>query len=117
MRDERLLQAFSLHDVRVKRTPVIKWVNVLGYPFRIDMNKELHAGFLRHLLSEFIHGAKLPARIHMQKRKRRRTGVKRFSRQVQHDRRVFSDRIQHHRVLSVRHDLSHDVDAFSLESV
>ena len=42
-------------------------------------------------------------------------GIERLHREVQHHRAVLADRIQHHRLVALRNDLAHDVDALGLQ--
>src|SRR5690606_23196355 len=58
-----------------------------------------------------------PGRIDMEQRERRRRWVERLARQVQHDRAVLADRIEHHRVVRLGDNLAHDMDALGLEAV
>ena len=45
----------------------------------------------------------------------RRRGVERLLGQMQHHRGILADRIQHHRIVGLRHDFTQDVDALGFK--
>ena len=51
----------------------------------------------------------------MQQGKGRRRRVKGLAGQVQHDRRILADGIEHHRVAEFGHHFAHDMDAFGFK--
>ena len=114
---ECLLQGLGLHDVGVERGPVVQGVDVLLDPLGVDVDQEVHTGLPGHVVPEVVHRLELPAGVDVQERERRRAGVKRLTGQLQHHRRVFPDRVQHHRVLGLRHHLPDDVHRLGLETI
>jgi 3'-phosphoadenosine 5'-phosphosulfate sulfotransferase (PAPS reductase)/FAD synthetase len=79
------------------------------------VHEYLHADLARHAFAQFVHGAELPRRVHVQQRERQLRGVEGLERQVQHHRAVLADRVEHHRLLALGHDLAHDLDALGLQ--
>lgn len=114
---ECLLESLGLHDVGVDRRAVGERIDVLLDPFRVDVDDQLHTRFLGHLLAELIHLAKLPAGIHMQQWKRRDRRVKGLARQMQHDRTVLADGVEHYRIFGLGDDFAHDLNAFGFEAL
>ena len=47
---------------------MVEGVDVLGNGFRVDMDQDVHAADLGHVLTEQIHFLKLPAGIDMHQR-------------------------------------------------
>ena len=113
---QRLFQTIGFPHVGVQAA-VIERVDALFHRFGILINDQIHPGILRRLFAQRIHVAELPRRIDMQQRKRRRRRVKRLLGQMQHRGAVLANRIQHHRVLGIRHNLAHDVNALRLKTL
>ncbi len=84
-------------------------------PVLVDVHDQLEPMLARHLVAEGVHLAELPGRIDVQERERRLARGESLQRQLEHDRAVLADRVQHHRLLGLRGDLAHDVDALGLE--
>ena len=59
-------QSLGFHHVGMQGTAMVKRVDVLFHPFRVDVNDQVHAGFLRDPVTELIHGLELPAGVYMQ---------------------------------------------------
>ena len=112
-----MLQALGFHDIGVPRATMIKGVDVLLNAFWIDVNNEVHIGFGGHGVPKVVHGLKLPPSIDVHQWKRWRAGVEGFARQVQHDGRVFANRVKHHGVIGMRHHFSDDIKALGLKPV
>ncbi len=53
----------------------------------------------------------------MEQREGRRRRIERLARQMQHDRAVLADRIEHHRALGLGDHFAQDVDALGLEAL
>ena len=53
----------------------------------------------------------------MEQRERRRRGIERLARQVQHDRAVFADRVKHDGPFGFGHHFTHDVDGLRLKAL
>jgi hypothetical protein len=113
---ERLFQPLRLPHIGVKRA-VIEGIDAARFRFGVAPNEQVHARRAGRLFPERIHVAKLPRRIDMEQRERRRRGMERLARQVQHHRRILADRIEHDRTLRLGHDLAHDMDRFGFEAV
>ena len=112
---QRLLQSLGLHDVGVERRAVGKGGNPLADPLLVDMHDEVQAAFGRHPVTELDHLAEFPGSVNVQQGKWRRGRVKGLACQVQHDRRVLADGVEHHRVGEFGHHLADDVDTFCFE--
>ena len=81
----------------------------------MDVNDQIQSQFFCPRVSELDHLAELPGGVHMEQREWRCGRVESLHGQVQHHRGVFTDGIQHHRILSFRHHLPHDVDTFGFQ--
>ena len=112
-----LFQPLGFHHIGVQGTAMVKRVDVLFNTLGVDMDNKVHANIPRHLVPKVIHGGKLPAGVYMHQGKGRRAGIKSLLRQVQHHRRIFAHRIEHHRVFGLGHHLTHDVNALGFEAV
>ena len=66
-------------------------------------------------IAKLDHLAELPGGVDVEQRKWRLARIEGFQRQMQHDRGIFADRIEHHRIAELGRDLAHDVDALGLE--
>jgi hypothetical protein len=78
---------------------------------------QFHARLARHALAHLVHRAELPRGVHVQQRERRPRRKERLAREMQHDRAVLADRVQHHRPLGLGDRLAQDVDAFGFEAL
>ena len=116
MRPERLLQRLGLHDLGVVRGSGVERIDAGPLAFGVAMHDQLEAVFARHGVTECDHLAEFPPRVDMHQRKWDGTGQECLTRQMKHDRRVFSDRVQHDRRAALGDNLAHDVDRFCLES-
>ena len=96
---------------------MVKGVDILFHAFRINVTDQLHIRGGCHFIAETIHFLEFPARINVHERKRRRTGIKGLSRQMQHDRGILANGIEHNRVLSMRNHFPDDVDTLGFQSV
>ena len=83
----------------------------------IGVRDQPHATLGHHPVTVCIHRLELPPCIHMQERKWRLRRVKRLARQVQHDRAVFSDGVQHHRFTGSGHRFTDDFNRFGFQSI
>ncbi len=112
---EGLLEALGLPQVGVHRRAMVERVDAPLDAIGVLVHEQLHADFLGHLVAELVHGPELPRRVHVQQRERRHRRVEGLRRQAQHHRAVFTDRVQHHRLLRLRDRLTEDMDALGLE--
>jgi hypothetical protein len=87
----------------------------VAHTLRIRMHDEIETEPLHFAIAERDHLAKLPGCVHVQKREWRLGGIERLQRQMQHDRRILADRIEHHRMAERSRHLPHDVDALGFE--
>ncbi|MDT4837540.1 hypothetical protein FQZ97_712760 [compost metagenome] len=90
-------------------------VDALGDTLGIDVGDQVEAHLGDHLVAETVHLLELPLGIDVHHRERQLAGEERLARKVQHDGRIFTDGVQHHRVVELRGDLADDVDAFRLQ--
>ena len=114
---QRLLQALGFHDVGVDLRAMGKGVDAHGQTLGVLVHQELEIVLRLHAVAKGVHLPKLPARVHVQQRKRQLGRVKRLERQVQHHGAVFANRVQHDRVVAAGHHLAHDVDAFRFQAL
>ena len=117
MRVQRLFEALGFHHIGVNRAAVIKGVDVLSRPVRVDVHQQVHAALLGHVVAKIVHGLELPPRIYMHQRKWRRAWEKSLAGKVQHHGAVLTDAIKHDRVLRLCHHLAHDVNALGLKAI
>ena len=73
--------------------------------------------FCGHLVAKLDHLAELPGRVDMQEGKRRLGRIEGLHRQMQQDRRILADRIEHHRLGEGRRHFAKDVDRLGFEAV
>src|SRR5580698_10037101 len=111
---ERLLQSLRLPKVGMQAA-VIEGVDAPSHGVRILMHDELHAAARRDIVAHFVHGAKLPARIHVQEWKGWNARIECLAGQMQHDGAVLACRTEHYRFFTLRNDFTHDVNAFGFE--
>src|SRR5581483_3889441 len=109
------LEALGLHHVGVDDRPAVERVDAAREPFLVDVHEQVEAVLGGHLRAEAVHVLELPRRVDVEERERRRRGMEGLAREVQHDRAVLADRVEHHRVLRLGDDLAHDVDRLRLE--
>jgi hypothetical protein len=98
---ERLLQPSVFHDVRVQGA-VIEGVDAALDGLRVLVHDQFHAGVACGLCAQAVHVLELPGGIDMQQRETAVATGRRPCGQVQHDRRVLADRVEHHRPLGLR---------------
>ena len=114
---ERLLQAFRLHHLGMKRRAGIERIDAAPDAVLVDMHEQVEAEPLGGRVAELDHFTKLPCRIDMEERERRLRRIERLHRQMKHHRRVLADRIKHDRVAEFGRNLAHDVDALGLQAL
>ena len=112
---ERLAQRHGLHDVGVGVRAVVERVDAVAHAVLVDVDQQVEAELLRHLVAERDHLAELPGRVDMQERERRLGGIERLHRQMQQHRGILADRIEHDRLGEVRRNLAEDVDRLGLQ--
>ena len=112
---QRLFQRIGLHDLVINNTSMIERIDVPGQTFRIGVFAQLEPMPRHDLFPEGDHVAELPGRVDMQQRKWRAGGMERLACQMQQDRRVLADRIEHHGVGCLGCDFAQNVDALGLE--
>ncbi len=111
-----LLQPLGLPHVRMQGA-VIKGVDPLGQGFGILVHDEVEAELPGRALAHLVHRLELPGGVHMQQREGRAGGEKSLGRQMQHDRRVLSHRIEHDRALALGDHLAEDLQALGLQAL
>ena len=112
---QRLLQALRLHDVGVEGAAMGDRRDAVAHALLIGMHHEIDAEPLRLAVAEGDHLAELPGGIDVQQRERRLRRIERLHGEMHHDRGVLADRIEHDRMVELRHHLAHDLNAFRLE--
>ncbi len=76
------------------------------------MDDQFHARFLGHAIAHLVHRFELPCRINNARAGTAAARVKRLARQVQHDRTVLADGVQHDRIVALGDNLAHDMNRF-----
>ncbi len=110
-----LLEPLGLPHVGVHGRAVVERVDPAGDALRVLVHDEVDTEPGRRVVAELVHVAELPRGVDVHQRERRLRRVERLHRQVQHDRAVLADRVEHRRVVALRHRLAHDLDGFGLE--
>src|SRR5690606_998880 len=105
----------GLHDVGVFGTAVGERVDPLRHAIRVDVSDQVQAQLGNHLVAKAVHLLEFPLGIDMHDRKRQLAREKSLACKVQHHGGVFTDRVQHHRVIELGGHLADDVDAFRLQ--
>ncbi|MNQ56294.1 hypothetical protein D3C85_704140 [compost metagenome] len=90
-------------------------VDALGDAFRIDVGDQVQAQLGDHLVAEAVHLLEFPLGVDVHHRERQLAREEGLARQVQHHGGVFTDGVQHHRVIELGGHLADDVDAFRLQ--
>jgi len=112
---QSLLQALGLHDIGMLGAAVGERVNPLCHAVRVDVSDQVQAQLGDHLVAKAVHLLEFPLGIDMHHRKRQLAREKRLASKVQHHGGIFTDRVQHHRVIELGGHLADDVDAFRLQ--
>ena len=94
---QRLLQRVGLHHLGVDVAAVVERIDVLAHALGVGVDPQIETEPLRGGVAEGDHVAELPRRIDVQQREWRLGGEERLERQVQQDRGVLADRVEHHR--------------------
>ena len=114
---ERLFESLCFPDVGVDLRTMREWIDVFFHALGIDMDDQIHADLFGHLVAKAVHFLKLPGGIDMKQRKRWLGRKERLHGEMQHDRAVLANGIEHHRVLGFRDNLAHDVNALRLKAL
>ena len=112
---ERLAERLGLHDVGVEGRAVAERPDPPLHALPVDVNQQLHPVRLGHAVPELVHLRELPGRVDVEQRKRRRRRVERLAREVQQDRGILPDRVEHHRSAKLGHRFAQDVDRLRFE--
>ena len=107
---ERLAKRLGLHHLGMDLRPGRDRRHASFDPVLIDVDDEFDPKPARCLVAEGDHLPELPGRVDVKQRERRLGGMKRLHRHVQHDARVFADRIKHNRIAHFCDNLTHYVD-------
>ena len=112
---QRLFERLGLHHVGMELRAGHKRIDAAGEAVLVDMHDQFESEAPHGLVAERDHLAKLPGGVDVQQRERQPARVERLDGEVQHDARVFSDRVEHHRIAKLGRDLTHDLDRFRLQ--
>src|SRR5215469_6721868 len=112
---ERLTQRLSLHDIRIRRGAMLDRIDPSRQAVLIDMNNKLKIEFAGPCVAERNHVPEFPSRVYVQQREGQPGGIERLHGQMQQNRGILADRIQHHRTLALGHRLANNVDALRLK--
>ena len=94
---------------------MIKRVQIHRHGIRINVYQQFQTVFFHGLITKLDHFAEFPGGIHMQQRKWQRARIEGFTRQMQHDRGVFPDGVEHYRILKLGRHFTDDMDAFCFQ--
>ena len=83
----------------------------------VAVDDEVCPNFFAESVAKLVHLFKFVAGIYMQKRKWKLARVKSFLSKTHHHGGVFAHRVEHHRALELRDDLSKNVDSLGLELI
>lgn len=112
---ECLLESLGFHDIGVFFAAMGEWADALFDALLVDVNDEVEAEFLGHLVAKGDHFAEFPGGIDMEEGERGLSGVEGLHREVQHDRGVLADGVEHDGSVEFGGDFPDDVDALSLK--
>ncbi|MEN9682098.1 MAG: hypothetical protein RLZZ627_1991, partial [Pseudomonadota bacterium] len=110
-----LFESLGLHDVGMFLAAMGKGADALFDAFRIDVDDEVEAKFLSHLVAKGDHFAEFPGGIDVEEREGRLAGVEGLHGEVQHDRGVLADGVEHDGAVKLSGDFSDYMDALSLK--
>lgn len=111
---QRLFQTLGLPHVGMQAA-MVERVDALRGGVGVLIDDQLHPRIARGLVAQLVHLLEFPGRVDMHQGEGRRRGIERLFRQVQHDRAVLADGIQHDGVFRLGHDFAQDVDTFGFE--
>ncbi|MCY1437353.1 hypothetical protein D9M71_535110 [compost metagenome] len=114
---QRLLEALGLPDVGMQGRAVVEGVDPALDALGIDVHQQLQAQALGGLVAEGDHLAELPGGVHVQQGEGRLARGEGLHRQVQHDRAVLADGVEHHRVFTLGDHFADDLDAFGFQAL
>ena len=112
---ERLPQRLGLHHLGVELRAGGDRRNAALQPVLVDVDDQIEAEPSRRLVAKGDHLAELPGRVDMQQRERGLGRIEGLHRHMQHDARIFADRIEHHRIAHLGDNFPHDVDGLGLQ--
>ena len=112
---QRLPQRLCFHDVGVQFRSAGNRIDAALEPVAVDVHDQIEIELARPRIAERDHFAEFPRGIDVQQRERQPRRIERLERQVEQNRGVLADGIEHHRILGLGDRLAHDVDAFGLE--
>jgi hypothetical protein len=98
---KRLLQRLGLHHPVVGDAVMVERIDVLTQPLRVGVDAQVEPEARGGRVTERDHVPKLPGRVDVQQGKRRARRIERLEGQVQEDRGVLADRVEHHRALGL----------------
>ena len=107
---ERMQQRLRLHQVRMHLASVRERPYTGIECLHIGFHDQVPSEFLRIVVAELNHLLELPFGIDVHQRERNFSRRKSLFCQANHDGRVFSDRIKHHRILKLGSYLPDDMD-------
>src|SRR5689334_3248995 len=81
----------------------------------VGMHDQLEAEFRSTTIAKRDHLLELPGRVDVEEREWRPRRPKGLHCEMQHDRAVLADRIQHDRSIELRYNLAHDVDTLCFQ--
>ncbi|MCY1431938.1 hypothetical protein D9M71_479170 [compost metagenome] len=110
-----LFQALGLPHIGVQGRAVDERVDGLFHAFGVDVHQQFQAQAFGGLVAKGDHFAKLPGGVHVQQGEGRLARGEGLHRQVQHDRAVLADGVEHHRVFTLGHHFTDDLDAFRFQ--
>ena len=112
---EGLLEALGFHDIGVFFTAMGEGSDALVDPFLIDMDDEVEAEFFGHLVAKGDHFAEFPGGIDVEEGEGGLSGIEGLHGQMQHDRGVLADGVEHDRTVEFGGNFPNDMNALGLK--
>ncbi len=112
---ERLTKRHGLHDSGVFRCTECERVRSFGNAILVGVHKQIEVVALGDVIAKLDHLSEFPSGVYVQNFERDAPGVKCLASQVQKHRRVFANRVEHHRVFECGCGLAKNLDRFVFE--
>ncbi len=116
VRSQGLLQCVGLHHAGVGGGAVLDRVDALLEPCAIDVDDQIEPETLHGFIAKPDHVAEFPGGVDVQQRERQIRRMECLPCQMQHDRRVLADRIEHDRLAAFSDDFTEDEDRFRFQA-
>ena len=112
---EPVEQGLGLQQAAAPLRAQVVGIGAFGDGFLVAVDDQVRLVFLGHALSKVVHLLELVPGIDVHEREGQFLRIEGLAREVQHDRGILADGIQHYGPFEFRDDLAHDVDALGFE--